>query len=146
MGSYTQFVREGLAKILAGRHVAANHGAEDYTWEASDDAWKRSFRKNADDLLEEVTKLQDTDPDIITFHVRVNGGEEQTIQSPIGTYVSAVAAVPAILGITPDQFPLRIEIWVPCLLPGDGPYFHIIGEPGGPVLNERLKIGGVHFR
>lgn len=69
----------------------------------------------------------------MTFHLRVNGGEEQTVKVKTGVYVSAAAAIPAILGIESDTFPLRIELWVPNLLPEYGPYVFYIHEPGGEV-------------
>ena len=58
-----------------------------------------------------------------TFHVRINGGPEQTLRVRTGIYVHAVAALPALLGI---DIPADVEIWVPHLMPEYGPYFYRI--------------------
>lgn len=71
--------------------------------------------------------------EISKFHIRVNGGNEQIVEAKTGVYASVSAAVPALLGIEQDQYPLRIEIWVPELLPDYGPYMHYIHEAGGEV-------------
>jgi hypothetical protein len=65
------------------------------------------------------------------FHVRVNERQEQTISVETGDYLSAVAAVPALLGAV--DYPLEIEIWVPDLLPDYGPYKYRIGQAGSAV-------------
>lgn len=56
-----------------------------------------------------------------TFHIRVDGGPEQTITVKTGIYRDAVAAVPALLGL---ELPIEVEIWAPHLLPEYGPYFY----------------------
>jgi hypothetical protein len=66
-----------------------------------------------------------------TFHFRVNDGEEQTIHAKTGVYLSVVAAIPAMFGI--DQYPVKITIWAPSLLPDYGPYHYGIEQPGGAV-------------
>lgn len=67
----------------------------------------------------------------IRFHVRVNDGPEQTLDCESGFYISAAAAVPAILGY--NEYPLHIEIWDPNLLPDYGPYKYVIERAGGPI-------------
>ena len=51
------------------------------------------------------------------FHFTINDGPEQTIKMKSGVYVQVVAAIPGVLGIDQDAYPLTIKIWVPDLLP-----------------------------
>jgi hypothetical protein len=60
-----------------------------------------------------------------TFHIRIDGGPEQTITVETGIYRNAAAAVPAMLGL---DLPIVVEIWCPRLLPKYGPYFYRIKE------------------
>ena len=76
-----------------------------------------------------------------TFAVQVNGGEVRNIDVLTGVYIVAAAAVPAILGLTQEQYPLTINIWVENLLPDYGPYDYYIAYPGGPVAS-LMMIGG----
>ncbi len=66
----------------------------------------------------------------VEFTFTVNDGEEQSIKVKSGIYVEAVAAIPAIIGIDQDAYPLTIKIWVPDLLPDYGPYTYYIERPG----------------
>lgn len=66
-----------------------------------------------------------------TFQVRVNHGPEHTIKVKSGVYKMAAAAVPALLGIDADAYPLRIEIWCESLIPEYGPYLYHIEGVGG---------------
>ena len=65
------------------------------------------------------------------FHYRIDDGIERTIEVETGLYVSAAAAIPAIQGI--GEFPIKISIWVPSLVPEYGPYHYVIREAGGEV-------------
>ena len=65
------------------------------------------------------------------FYVRVNGRKQREIEVATGVYISAAAAVPALLGS--NDYPLEIEIWVPHLLPEYGPYTYYIESPGSSV-------------
>ena len=67
------------------------------------------------------------------FSIKINGGKEKTIKVKSGVYVAAVAAIPALLDIPPNKFPLTIEIWSPKLLPDYGPYFYYIEKQGDRV-------------
>jgi hypothetical protein len=71
------------------------------------------------------------DDEHCTFGIRVNDGPEQTITVKTGIYIEACAAVPALLGIKPSEYPLRIMIWVPDLIPQYGPYTYYIEQVGG---------------
>ena len=94
--------------------------------------------KNALPALLEAVSPEDGS----TFHFRLNDGEEQTITVKTGVYTSAVAAIPALLGIEQDQYPLTVEIWVPSLLPQYGPYRYYIGAAGAEVRS-LMMVGGV---
>lgn len=73
------------------------------------------------------------------FHVEINGGPEQTIETRSGQYVLAAMAALAQLEYKeerPDGKPgAFIKIWVPNLVPQYGPYYyewdgyHCIGRP-----------------
>lgn len=63
--------------------------------------------------------------DTSTFHIRVDGGPEQTITVKSSIYRNAVAALPALLGL---DLPITVEIWVPSLLPHYGPYFYRVEQ------------------
>lgn len=67
------------------------------------------------------------------FKVRINDGEEQDLTVNTSIYKSAVAAVPAIFGIEPDEFPIKVTIWWPKLLPHYGPYDYWIEDVGHAV-------------
>lgn len=71
------------------------------------------------------------------FTFTVNGGAERKVKVASTTYVEAVAAIPAIFGIS--EYPLTIKIWVPILLPDYGPYNYYIDAPGG-------RVGAIHKR
>lgn len=60
------------------------------------------------------------------FHVKINGGPEQVIETKSGLYNLAVSAALAQLDYEslPDE-PDIVEIWVPSLLPEYGPYFYM---------------------
>ena len=68
------------------------------------------------------------------FHFTINDGPEQTITMKSGVYVQVVAALPGVLGIDQDAYPLTIKIWVPDLLPEYGPYTYYIDAAGGDVV------------
>ena len=67
------------------------------------------------------------------FTFTVNGGPEQTVKTKSGIYVEAVAAIPAIIGVDSEAYPLTIKIWVKDLLPDYGPYDYYIERPGAAV-------------
>lgn len=55
----------------------------------------------------------------VTFHLRINGGEERTLTVKSGIYRDAAAAAVAMFDV---ELPAEIEIWVPDLVPaGYGP-------------------------
>lgn len=60
-----------------------------------------------------------------TFHVRVNGGREQTVTVKSGVYIYAAAAIPALLDA---DLPLDVEMWVPGLLSAERPFHYIVSE------------------
>jgi hypothetical protein len=65
------------------------------------------------------------------FKVRLNDkAKEHDIDVATGLYVSAAAAVPAILGIQADEYPVKITIWCDGLIPEYGPYHYLIDAPG----------------
>jgi hypothetical protein len=85
------------------------------------------------------------------FHIRVDGGPEQTITVKTGVYRDAVAAIPALLNL---DLPITVEIWVPHLLPEYGPSHYLVrqnvyGElvtkflpkPGGDPLRNNPVVG-----
>lgn len=63
-----------------------------------------------------------------TFLIRVNGGPEQQLTAKTGIYRNAVAAVPALVDVSEEPWPLWVEIWCPRLLPDYGPYIYEVGE------------------
>lgn len=70
-------------------------------------------------------KAANTTQDRTTFHLKINGGPEQTITTKSGVYRLAVATAMANLDYTPNKDGQDIvEIWVPHLLPDYGPYFY----------------------
>jgi hypothetical protein len=60
-----------------------------------------------------------------TFHIRVNDGPKQIITVQTSIYLIAVAAVPALFGLS---LPVNIEIWVPGLMPDYGPHHYRIRQ------------------
>lgn len=68
---------------------------------------------------------------VCTFRVQVNDGPEHDLPVSSGFYVSAVAAVPAVLGV--EDFPVHVRIWIEQLQPHYPPMIFAIDEPGGPV-------------
>jgi hypothetical protein len=61
-----------------------------------------------------------------TFHVKINNGQEQTIETKSGVYKLAVATALAQLDYEHNEDGNNIvEIWVPHLLPDYGPYFYL---------------------
>jgi hypothetical protein len=64
------------------------------------------------------------------FKVRINDGDEQDIVVQTGLYVSAAAAVPALLGIDADAYPVKVTIWAEHLVPEYGPYDYHIEKAG----------------
>lgn len=75
----------------------------------------------------------------VTFHVRINEGEERAITVKTGIYTYAAAACLAVFGY--DELPVTIEIWLPSLLPEYGPYFYIADENefGQLVMKHAVK-------
>lgn len=60
------------------------------------------------------------------FHVKINNGKEQTIETKSGIYKLAVATALAQLDYESSENGENIvEIWVPHLLPDYGPYFYL---------------------
>jgi len=73
------------------------------------------------------------------FHIKIDGGPEQTIKSQTGIYVWAVAALPALLG---TDTPADVEIWVPKLVDaGYGPYNYRLEHDiyGRPVVSLLIR-------
>ena len=58
------------------------------------------------------------------FHVKINGGKEQVIETKSGLYMLAVATALAILDYDSNENNEIVEIWCPKLIPEYGPYFY----------------------
>lgn len=73
----------------------------------------------------------------VEFHIRINGGEEQTISVASGVYMHAAAALPAMLGL---DLPIDVEIWVPDLLPIYRPFHYRVAEDAYGSVTVRHMI------
>jgi len=61
------------------------------------------------------------------FHVRIDGGLEQTVIVRTGVYMHAAVAACVILGAIPcGQQRIHVEIWLPGLLLEYGPYHYLV--------------------
>lgn len=73
------------------------------------------------------------------FQLQINGGETYTWEPRTSIYCSAVAAVPAVFGVS--DFPVVIRIWVPKLVEaGYGPYDYWIEEAGGAAISVNMWV------
>ena len=58
------------------------------------------------------------------FHVEINGGKEQTIETKTSEYGLAAVAALAMLDYEPKNDYNTVKIWVPRHVPEYGPYFY----------------------
>ena len=85
------------------------------------------------------------EPNNTTFRIEVNGTPKPDLVLPTGLYCSAAAAVPAIVGLDAEQFPISVRIWVEELQPDYPPLMYRIKEPGAAAVQvlDFSRIGGM---
>jgi hypothetical protein len=67
------------------------------------------------------------------FHVQINHGSTQVIETRTGKYWLAAAAALAILEHEPSGDMDIVKIWMPNLLPQYGPYFYVVEKDSNEV-------------
>lgn len=78
--------------------------------------------------------------ELTTFHYMVNSNSDvRKLEVKTGVYQDAVAAIPALTGLS--NFPIRITIWCKKLLPKYGPYEYIIerDEYGHTIIRSYIR-------
>jgi hypothetical protein len=134
---------DDVAKINVGdKLIHESLGPVEFTEEC--DALMRNFHSDPTSMFVEhdgttkevsialVTKAAPEEK--TTFHVQINGGKEQTIETRTSLYELAALAALAMCEYEHNSEYDVVKIWIPKLLPEYGPYFyaydgHNVGMP-----------------